>query len=628
MKKIKRAIHFDFHTMPKIDNFGEKFDAADFAERLSDAHVDYINMFARCNIGFSYYPTKIGTPYPGMKGSLLGDVIEECHKRDIGVSAYLNGGLNHQLLIDNPGFMKINKDGTVYKSDRSGDNFFRTPCFNTGYRQHLLSEIKEILSLNPDGIFCDCLIVSSCYCPSCIKKMKEKGIDINDDSQVFAFALDTLRSVFCDIRAAVPRTKRLILNSHPYDDLYWHQSHVEVECLPTDSQWGYDYFPAIAPYYRHFGDNLIYMNGRFVRSWGDFGGVKTKAAIENDVYDALLYGYAPSVGDHLHPAYGLDDELYDNVKDIYTFVMSLEPYTDNTTPMAEAAILRNKINHKNVLNSLSDSDRGAARMLSELKISYDIVNEDMDLSKYKLLVIPDNIEITDKLNSALCAFGKSILSTGKSIRDGGIWDYICEFSYDESLHGFYKSGDSVRAMYTDGIKMKSNFSISDRVEPYFDSGFDGLHSYYYVPYRKSEGFSAAAMCGSRAHISFNIFEAYLRYGAVFHKDLVRKILDALLPQRVISSDSLPASARASLMYGRKHNILHIKTTYPEHRGKIGVVEQHNVLAEGADITVEGEYSGVYAIPLMNEVKFSSFDGKTHITLPQICGYQAFMLKKE
>ena len=38
MKPIKRAVHFDFHTMPGIDNFGENFDAEVFAQQLADAH--------------------------------------------------------------------------------------------------------------------------------------------------------------------------------------------------------------------------------------------------------------------------------------------------------------------------------------------------------------------------------------------------------------------------------------------------------------------------------------------------------------------------------------------------------------------------------------------------------------
>jgi len=378
MKKIKRAIHFDFHTLPGIDDFCANFDAEKFASQLADAHVDYVNMFARCNIGFSYYPTKMGTPYPTMKGNMFGDVLRECHKKGILVTAYLNGGLNHELLVKNPGFMKIFKDGNVYKGNLAKNNFFREPCFNTPYRQYLLDEIKEILEMDPDGIFCDCIMTTSCYCPACIKKMNEQGIDTSNDEAVFAFALDTIREVFAEIRAIVPKDKRLYLNSHPYEDVAKHQSHAEVECLPTGG-WGYDFLPAAAPYFRKFSDDLLYMTGRFVRSWGDFGGVKTITAIENDVYDGLLYGYAPSIGDHLHPRDGLIDSLYKEIGKIYAYVMELEKWTDNTKPKTEVAILRNKITHKNVRKHTQDSDKGAARMLSELKISYDAINEDMDL---------------------------------------------------------------------------------------------------------------------------------------------------------------------------------------------------------------------------------------------------------
>ena len=71
MKPIKRAVHFDFHTMPGIDNFGENFDAEVFAQQLADAKVEYVNMFGQCNIGFCYYDTKVGIRYPNMKGDML-----------------------------------------------------------------------------------------------------------------------------------------------------------------------------------------------------------------------------------------------------------------------------------------------------------------------------------------------------------------------------------------------------------------------------------------------------------------------------------------------------------------------------------------------------------------------------
>ena len=47
MEKLKRALHIDFHTMPGIYDFGRDFDASDFAQTLSAAHITLVNMFAQ-----------------------------------------------------------------------------------------------------------------------------------------------------------------------------------------------------------------------------------------------------------------------------------------------------------------------------------------------------------------------------------------------------------------------------------------------------------------------------------------------------------------------------------------------------------------------------------------------------
>lgn len=626
MKKIKRAIHFDFHTNLGIDDFCANFDPAVFAQQLADANVDYVNMFARCNIGFSYYPTKIGVPYPGLKGNMFGDVLRECHKRNILVTAYLNGGLNHDLMVRKPGYMRMNKDGSVYKGDPAYGNFFRQCCLNTEYRQYLLDEIKEILEMDPDGIFCDCIMVSSCYCPACIKKMHEQGIDINDDEQVYAFALETVRSAFADIRAIVPKDKRLYLNSHPYDDVAPYQSHAEVECLPTGG-WGYDFLPSAAPYFRKFTDDLLYMTGRFVRSWGDFGGVKTIAAIENDVYDGLLYGYAPSIGDHLHPRDGLIVSLYKEIGKIYAYVKDLEPWTDNTKPKTEVAVIRNKITHKNVRNPFDDSIRGASRMLSELKVSYDVLNEDMDLNEYKLVILPSGVDLTDKLCEKLENYKGKILSTGDSISNSKVWDYISEFAPDTNTDGFYPFKGEVCSQYIPAIKMKSDYSTIEYIEPYFNHCFDGLHGYHYIPPKASKGYSAVAMKDGKAHICFDVFGSYIKYGGVFQKDLVKQLIDELLPERVIDPCDLPSTSRVSVMTGEKGDVLHVKTTFPEQRGSVGVVEEHVSMPAGRKVSIMGEYSKVCTLPDMTEVESKVVNGRTEIVLPEITGYKPFLMIK-
>ena len=110
---IKRAVHFDFHTMPGIHDFNRDWDPELYAQRLADAHVTFINMFAQCNLGFAYYPTKVGIPYPGMKGDMFGDLLKACHKRGIRVAAYINVGLNHEHLRLHPEWSQVHKDGRI-----------------------------------------------------------------------------------------------------------------------------------------------------------------------------------------------------------------------------------------------------------------------------------------------------------------------------------------------------------------------------------------------------------------------------------------------------------------------------------------------------------------------------------
>ncbi len=626
MKKMKRAIHFDFHTMPGIEDFGENFSPEEFAQEMEKANVDYVNFFARCNLGFSYYPTKIGTPYPFMKGNLLGDVVSALKKRNIGVTAYINGGLNHNLMIEKPGIMKISKDGNSYTNPHENMNFFRTPCFNSEYREHLLKEIKEVLEFEPDGIFIDCLIPRSCYCPKCIEKMNRAGIDISDDKAVWDFAVETVRGVMKEIRKIVPLDKRLYLNSFPYEDIYEMESHAELECLPTDpGDWGYDYIAAVAPYHRMFTNDRVYMTGAFVGSWGDFGGKKTKSALENDVFDALLYGYVPSVGDHLHPRDGINKRLYNDIGEIYARVKELEKWNDGSIQLCDVAILRNKIKNSTVRIPMTSSDKGAARMLSELKICYDIINEDMDFSKYKLLVLPDCIEITEKLQKKLEEYGGAILSSGKSYKDGSVWDYFSAYS-DNNTDGYYCFEGEVYGQYEPSIKMKSEYSISEYIEPYFKRQFDGLHAYFYNPPNKMAGFSAVALKGNRAHVCFNVFSAYLGYGAIFHKELIKNIIDTLLPQKLIEADKMPSFARVSLMKCDEGNVLHVKATHPEHRGERGIIEEHTVLKAGTIISVLGEYENVFTLPEMAKLESEVSGGRTHITLPEICGYKSFLVK--
>ncbi|MGI6742183.1 MAG: alpha-amylase family protein [Eubacteriales bacterium] len=635
MEKLKRALHIDFHTMPGIHDFMREIDPADFAETLSDAHITLVNVFAQCNIGFSYYKTDLGIPYPGMKGDMLPDIVRECHKRGIKVVAYINVGLNHEYARKNYGNCRINSEGKVVFGDTSG-NFFRAPCYNSEYGEYLLSVIREIFKkCKPDGIFCDCMFNMACWCNSCTEKMISEGIDIKNTAAVYEFQHRSMKEICRRIKDIVPPEKLCYFNGMEWTDV--ENSHLEIECLPSGG-WGYDYFIPRSAYARMLSDNVIYMTGRFQASWGDFGGYKGLNSLENDIQDAMCQGTQFSVGDHMHPAEGLVEDIYRDIGKIYRKYEEYERWTDGCRYISEIGIIINR-------GSFTNSHKGAARMLSELKYGFDIIDETMDFGKYRLLLIPGdtvpNDALCEKLKDSYKNGIKLIFCGRSGVGKDGFWaDFIndkAEFNgFDDTDNAYYKTNETLKdtadmpyAMYTRGILMTAKDKkdeFASRVKPYFKKHWDGLQGYFYTPPECKDGHSAVILCSDFAYVSFDPFESYFNEASSFHKKLVSELISALMPKRLIECN-LPSTSRATLTGCDEYRLLHIKATYPEPRGKVNIVEEPVLLPAGQIVSVEGEYRSVKLLPGENEVMSRIKDGRTEIMLPLINGYDMFCLHK-
>lgn len=180
----KRAVHVDFHTLPGIRDIGKEFDGKEFASTLCEAGVDFVNVFARCNLGFAYYPTSKGIMYPGLKKDLLGSMVSECRRKGIKVAAYFNAGLDHEHAFRHREWCKVNGAGQVYEFQDKGHRF-RKMCLNTGYGDHLAEMAEEVLEKYPvDGLFFDCINLAPCYGAECMEGMKKAGMDVLDAEQV------------------------------------------------------------------------------------------------------------------------------------------------------------------------------------------------------------------------------------------------------------------------------------------------------------------------------------------------------------------------------------------------------------------------------------------------------------
>ena len=649
-RKIRRAIHIDFHTMPGIYDFGREFDAEDFAETLKNAEVEYVNVAARCNIGFSYYNTKIGTPYPGMKGDMLGDIINACHKRNIGVSAYVNAGLDHEHSLKHADWLRVDKEGRIIRGDIM-ENFFRMVCYNSpGYKEYFFGMLHEICKYDIDGVFLDCMAIEPCYCYNCVTKMKLEGIDPFDVQKNMEFQERTLLE-YCHRVKEMVGDKNIYFNGMHMEKVRDLESHFEVECLP--SGWSYDFFWPHISYARSYGKKIVYMTGRFQVNWGDFGGFKSKASLEYDYYDALMSGAEVSVGDHMHPAQGLNKNVYKIIGEMNRWIKDLEPYTEKVKPVSEIGVLINKERKLPVNGNLleggtymSESYSGLSRMFGELKYGYDIINETMDFDKYKLLVLPDNIEMNDELEEKLKAYranGGKILSSGTSGLNSEKTGFIDGYggikfkeidSKDRSYFRFNKLPevevyDMDYAMYSkNGILMESSNEMASYVRAYHNNVWDGLHSYFYTPPEKEENYAAAAFSTDErvCHICFSVFNAYADSAAFHIKTLVKMCIEKLYNKPLIKTENIPSTARVSYSKGDDFGLLHVKVTHPEPRCRMDIIEEHHVLKGGATVYLRGEYKEAYMLPEKKTVAIVTEKDYTKIVLPEITGYGMIYIK--
>ena len=347
------------------------------------------------------------------------------------------------------------------------------------------------------------------------------------------------------------------------------------------------------------------------------------------------------LGDHLHPARNPESAIYNELGEIYGRLKLYEPWTDGAKYLSEIAVLVDGWDNPEV-------NQSASRILSELKYGFDIVHVSLDFSKYKVLIMPDTVRVNSELAEKLKIYldnGGKIISTGfsgLSPDDSGFalpeWDFeflgkstsdTSYFKLESQLDGLL---DIEYSAYSSAIRMKhskNGTSLASQVDSYFDKkGWNGQHYIFYTPPKAKTENSAIAINskGTVAHVAFPLFSVYFEsFGSVF-KAIIKKLLGIFMPDNLIKADSLPVTSRVTLTGNEEYKLLHVKVTYPEIRGKFGIIESHNELRGGKMIYVKGEYSTVMRLPDQMPIDSKTENGYTVLTLPDITGYDMFLLK--
>lgn len=576
-----RQIHLDFHTSPFIGDVCADFDAEAFADRLVEAHVNSVTVFAKCHHGQCYYPTKTGVQHPALNGrDILGEQLEALKKRGIRCPLYTTVVWEEDVAQRFPQWHQLRKNGSfaVWKeaTDRITDQagYWKFNDFsNPEYQDYFEAHVQELLeTYEVEGLFVDILFFhpEGTWSESCRKIRQDLNIRREDHEAHYRIEWEAQKRFmekFNGIIHGIQPKAEVFYNQQNnafidsqvgFGSMAKLQSQLEVESLPSGF-WGYQHFPRMARQVYQMGQPWLGMTGRFQKQWGDFGGIKPVPALEYECFRAQAMGGGCSVGDQMLPRGVLDPAAYRLIGKVYQQVEEAEPFYADSKPMPEVAILQP--GHPSI--DLSESNlslEGTVLMCEETHYDCAVIDDSADLSPYKLLILPDSVIVTEALKQKLEAYlqnGGKLIASHTSGFTESCEDVFASLGrcvsgstpdFPTYWHGRPAIGqewtDSDRVFYQAGMHYAFSDDwevLIDRVLPYFRRSDFKFCSHFQTPAStETSEFPAVATNGTVTVFSDPIFKEYRKSGSVFIRKIWQVVMERLIGKPAIGA-GLPVS---------------------------------------------------------------------------------------
>lgn len=639
----KRQVHLDFHTNGTLP-VGKSFSKEQFQNALKLGHVDSITVFSKCHHGWSYHPTEVNEIHPELDFDLLGAQLEAC--KEIGVKApvYISAGFDEKEYVKHTEWHHIRSTDKDDVAEYESEVHFHLLCFNTGYLDLLCAQIEEVMvKYDPCGIFLDIISPRVCYCEKCVSDMKKAGLDVENEKDCRKFGDMVFANYLKRTIEAVRKhssTATIYHNSGhvPKGDYCYidENTHLELESLPTGG-WGYDHFPLSAAYVRSLNDTeFLGMTGKFHHSWGEFGGFKHPNALIYETSLSIANGAGCSIGDQMHPLGEMNMATYGLIGKAYSLVEEKEPWLDGAVNVADIAVLsaESLTNDRN-----QKADCGANRLLLENNYLYNFIDSSMDLSGYKMLILPDvggiSEEMTEKVKGFVANGGKVIASGEAIVKDGSfILDTGAKYMGKNELSPTYLVPDYDTVNGKTEYVMRCNSYLFDQVDcevcayvqnPYFNRTAEHFCSHAHAPNNPDGSYPAVAMKGNVAYIGWDIFTAYAKHGHLCFKELFDFVANKMLgDERTVTAD-MPDRGVVTLARQEKENrsILHLLFAHTTVRGeKTEVIEDTVPLyGVGCSVKCDSAPSEIKLVPSGEKLPFKYEDGRVSFIVPEVMIHQ-------
>lgn len=642
----QRSIHLDFHTSPWIKNVGDKFDPQLFAKTMKKSHVENVNLFSKCHHGMAYYPSKICPRHPHLRKGLdlMGEMIEALKKEQINATIYTTVAWEEHLAHKHPEWRQVCKDGSFAEMHPSPDGKTIQPgkwkfldfAF-TEYQKYFESHLTELLeNYQADGYFIDILFYyqNATWSDACLNIRDELGL--KGDTMLEHYQVE----YYAQVQFASKMTQ-LIKSYQPHATIFYntpnnryvdantgvlgktkYQTHIEIESLPTGF-WGYHHFPRNGRHLRTKNKKWLSMTGKFQKMWGDFGGLKPQAALEYECLKPQAMGGGVTVGDQLHPNGDLDRSTYDLIRKVFAQVKQAEPYYQEAKFLKEIGVVTPNHISKNEIET-GKSEEGIIQLLETLHYEVDVLDDDSEFDDYRLIILPDEVVITKKLQLKLDnyqkKYGKLLLSFNSIFDENGnnalTFLPLTYVSQNNMQPTYWKAReifkgnefDSIRVIYNEGANVTSDLLDTwvDRINPYFKRSELRFSSHFQAPPNAKADYPAILGNDKFVYIADPIFKEYRQTGNYFIKICFKEILDNLIGKPLYGYGLSPNVFKSALRVGNDLIITLLYYIPTRQAIEQDIIEQSQNLY-GEELQLKG-YAGVLN-SVLDDVNLKSVHNK-------------------
>jgi hypothetical protein len=331
---------------------------------------------------------------------------------------------------------------------------------------------------------------------------------------------------------------------------------------------------------------------------------------------------------------------------VFKQIQDREPWCVGATPVVEAAIITTEKRYFVSWETLLPEEiLGATQMLQDAQVQFDIIDEQSDFEKYRVLILPDEVQLSLPAAARLARYveqGGSVIASHNSLSQTPEWrsqlfgvaslaDSPFEADFISSQAAIYGALAGVEhVMYRPGkvLGIEADVEMLAQItKPYFARTWKHFCSHKHTPSSGQIQSPAIIRRGRCWFFAHPIFTIYRDFAPRWCRTLVSQSLHSL--QSLLIQHDGPNSLVVSLTQQPGRHVVHLLHYIPQRKSRhLDIIEDPLTLHNLKLSLLSAGYSKARLVPQDVPLALNISANRTEITVPDMAGHQMIELNLE